>query len=134
MIFTAVTESDFPFETSASSDGSYQTATSDVSLGKPGNQPRIKTDLGEVRMPEPVLYTPSVNASQASSIFDSSAGSLSSVQEDIPAEHDGYESPPPANDRIADIRNERRYRLLLTHVFHPSCTSYFTRASPIANS
>lgn len=72
-------------------------------------------------MPEPVLYTPSVNSSQASSIFDSSDGSLSSVLEEPHAGYDGYESPPPANDRVAGIRNERRYRLLLTHDFHPSC-------------
>lgn len=32
----------------------------------------------------------------------------------------GYSSPPPADDIIAQIKNERRYRLMLTHEFHPS--------------
>jgi hypothetical protein len=31
---------------------------------------------------------------------------------------DGYESPPPRDARIAAMRNERRYRLLLQHNFH----------------
>lgn len=35
---------------------------------------------------------------------------------------DGPDSPPPANDRIAQVKNERRYRLMLTHEFHPSLT------------
>lgn len=29
-------------------------------------------------------------------------------------------SPPPSNDVLAEARNERRYRLLLEHQFHPS--------------
>lgn len=38
---------------------------------------------------------------------------------------DGYESPPPRDTRIAAMRDERRYRLLLQHDFHPSCKSSF---------
>lgn len=34
---------------------------------------------------------------------------------------DGYESPPPRDAHIAARRDERRYRLLLQHDFHPSC-------------
>lgn len=67
----------------------------------------------------PVIYTPS----RKSSMFESSGGSLSSasvMEETVPA-LDGYESPPPADDRAKAIRDERRYRLLLTHEFHPSC-------------
>jgi hypothetical protein len=63
------------------------------------------SESGEVRMPEPVLYTPSVNTSQASSIFDSTEASLSSVLEEPHAEFDGYESPPPVNDRVADYES-----------------------------
>ena len=36
---------------------------------------------------------------------------------------DGYNSPPPVDDSIANVQNERRYRLLLTHDYHPSRTS-----------
>jgi abelson tyrosine-protein kinase 1 len=34
---------------------------------------------------------------------------------------DGYESPPPRDAHIAAMRDERRYRLLLQHDFHPTC-------------
>jgi hypothetical protein len=34
---------------------------------------------------------------------------------------DGHDSPVPADDRLAELRNERRYRLLLSHGFHPTC-------------
>lgn len=34
----------------------------------------------------------------------------------------GYHSPPPMDERLAEFRNERRYRMLLQHEFHPSCT------------
>jgi hypothetical protein len=33
---------------------------------------------------------------------------------------EGRHSPPPSNDIQAEARNERRYRLLLEHQFHPS--------------
>ena len=41
----------------------------------------------------------------------------------------GRHSPPPSNDIQAEARNERRYRLLLEHQFHPSRKSSmsFTR-------
>ena len=115
------TDIGFPFGSSPSTDGSFQTATSDSSFGKYSPLPRLNTsDSGEIRLPEPVLYTPSTNASQASSIFDVSEASPSSVLDEAPADFDGYESPPPPNDRAADIRDERRYQLLLTHDFHLS--------------
>jgi hypothetical protein len=47
-------------------------------------------------------------------------------------EYDGYDSPPPANDLIAEARNERRYRLLLAHDFHPSLTLPLWTPAPIA--
>lgn len=119
----AMIDPGFIFRNSPSSEGSFQTAAGDMSTspGQSTFQPRLRTpDSSEIKMPEPVIYTPSVNTSQASSIFDSSGRSLSSILEDVVPEYDGYESPPPANDRIAEIRNERRYRLLLAHEFHPS--------------
>ena len=33
---------------------------------------------------------------------------------------EGRHSPPPSNDIMSEARNERRYRLLLEHQFHPS--------------
>lgn len=35
-------------------------------------------------------------------------------------QYDDAASPPPENELLAQIRNERRYRLLLTHEYHPS--------------
>jgi hypothetical protein len=35
---------------------------------------------------------------------------------------DDLASPPPESDIQAQVRNERRYRLLLTHEYHPSRT------------
>lgn len=114
-------DSGYPIVSSPGSDSTSFQPAIDFTPGKPSFLPRLKTsEGGEIRMPEPVLYTPSVNTSRASSIFDSSGGSLSSVLEEQGPAFDGYESPPPATDMIAEMRNERRYRLLLTHDFHPS--------------
>ncbi|KAJ7144142.1 hypothetical protein C8R44DRAFT_691771 [Mycena epipterygia] len=83
------------------------------------------TDVGE-----PVVYT---SSSRASSIFTPSTKS-SSVDDltDFPLDYGGYESPMPADERIAEIRNERRYRLLLVHDFHPSLTLPLWNPVPIA--
>jgi hypothetical protein len=89
-------------------------------------------------IPEPVVYTPSAPPSTvgstgagggdscASSIFDSSQSSEDDDRLLGMWEHEGYDSPPPADERIAEIRNERRYRMLLGHEFHPSCVSLFS--------
>lgn len=34
--------------------------------------------------------------------------------------HIRMDSPPPLDEALADIKNERRYRMLLQHEFHPS--------------
>ncbi|KAJ3735589.1 hypothetical protein DFJ43DRAFT_991000 [Lentinula guzmanii] len=47
-------------------------------------------------------------------------------------EYGGYDSPPPVNDLIAEARNERRYRLLLVHDFHPSLTLPLWSPAPAA--
>ncbi|KAJ3800619.1 hypothetical protein GGU11DRAFT_676882 [Lentinula aff. detonsa] len=47
-------------------------------------------------------------------------------------EYGGYDSPPPVNDLIAEARNERRYRLLLVHDFHPSLTLPLWSPAPVA--
>ncbi|KAK7055315.1 kinase domain-containing protein [Favolaschia claudopus] len=81
-------------------------------------------------VPEPVVYSAS---SRASSIFTPSTKS-SSVDDltDLLLDYGGYESPMPADERIADIRNERRYRILLVHDFHPSLTLPLWNPIPIA--
>lgn len=113
-----------PSRNSPSSDGSFMTAPGppDMSASpvNPSNLPNIQTQHTVEKKPERVLYTPSTNSSRASSLFDSSLLGLEDVMEEVATEYDGYDSPPPANDRMAEIRNERRYRLLLTHEFHLS--------------
>jgi hypothetical protein len=34
----------------------------------------------------------------------------------------GMDSPPPLDDTLANRKDEQRYRMLLQHEFHPSCT------------
>jgi hypothetical protein len=76
---------------------------------------------GDVHMVHPIMFTPSLNASRTSSIFTSAPESAS--DNGFPhLDYAGYDSPPPANERLAELRNERRYRMLLVHEFHPSRT------------
>ena len=63
------------------------------------------------RMPEPVIYSSSVFVPSSRSSGEHGVYKISD---------DGYDSPPPVDERIAEIKNERRYRLLLTHAFHRS--------------
>ncbi|KAJ3889164.1 hypothetical protein GG344DRAFT_52196 [Lentinula edodes] len=46
--------------------------------------------------------------------------------------YDRYDLPPLANDLIAEAQNERRYRLLLVHEFHPSLTLPLWSPAPVA--
>ncbi|KAJ6461227.1 hypothetical protein C8R47DRAFT_993608 [Mycena vitilis] len=82
-------------------------------------------------MPEPVIYT---SSSRASSIFTPSTKSSSAddLADLMLGDISGYESPMPIDERVAEIRNERRYRLLLVHDFHPSLTLPLWNPSPIA--
>ncbi|TCD62464.1 hypothetical protein EIP91_006834 [Steccherinum ochraceum] len=67
--------------------------------------------------------SPIAHPSRASSMFVSTTTETSQSDYEILHEDlEGYESPPPADDRIAEIKNERRYRMLLQHEFHPSLT------------
>lgn len=74
-------------------------------------------------MPEPVFYTPSASSSR-SSIFTHTLASQSDEMLDR-SDYEGYDSPPPVDEKVADMRNERRYRILLDHEFHPSRTPIF---------
>jgi hypothetical protein len=83
----------------------------------------IGTGVGRVQMPQPVVYSPSV--ANASSIFETTTSeSDDDTNVEMLAEYEGYDSPPPANERLADLRNERRYRLILEHEFHRSCMCF----------
>jgi abelson tyrosine-protein kinase 1 len=76
-------------------------------------------------MTEEVLFTPS---NRNSSFVASSLPLLNASEEDrnhlLLGNRDGNDSPPPLDDRMAQLRNERRYRLLLSHEFHPSCACF----------
>ncbi|KAJ7772628.1 hypothetical protein DFH07DRAFT_167310 [Mycena maculata] len=84
-------------------------------------------------MTEEVIFTPS---SRNSSLATSSIPQLNPSEEDLNhlllGNRDGAESPPPANERMAQLRNERRYRLLLNHEFHPSLTLPLWSPSPVS--
>ncbi|KAJ6577758.1 hypothetical protein B0H19DRAFT_568412 [Mycena capillaripes] len=82
-------------------------------------------------VPQPVVYT---SSSRASSIFTPStkSSSVDDLTDFLLGDYAGYESPIPADERIAEIRNERRYRLLLVHDFHPSLTLPLWNPIPIA--
>jgi hypothetical protein len=70
-----------------------------------------------IKMPEPAIYT-SEPASRTSSMHlppTYTEGASITV-----GDLDGYESPAPVDEITGRIKNERRYRLLLTHDHHPS--------------
>ncbi|KAL0568180.1 hypothetical protein V5O48_013817 [Marasmius crinis-equi] len=88
-------------------------------------------------MPEPVIYTPSAPSSATSSIFTSDPSTQSEADSIGVAygrglDYDGYESPPPHDTKFADARDERRYRMLLAHDFHPSLTLPLWSPSKVA--
>ncbi|TFK37240.1 hypothetical protein BDQ12DRAFT_214347 [Crucibulum laeve] len=85
---------------------------------------------GSIRMPIPVLFTPSRKGSVASSMFLPSESSEGDNPVTIPP-YDGYDSPPPMDEHIAGIRDEKRYRMLLEHGFHPSLTLPLWTPSPV---
>ncbi|KAF9069993.1 hypothetical protein BDP27DRAFT_1362916 [Rhodocollybia butyracea] len=103
---------------------------------------------GRLQMPETVIYTPSrPSSSPTSSIFTSTPSESQSDEgyaegyegkgrtsagDRKAIEYDGYDSPPPENDLIAEARNERRYRLLLAHEFHPSLTLPLWSPAPVS--
>ena len=64
--------------------------------------------------PETVFYTPVSSRSSTMRVHRS--------EDHVPPApvHDGYDSPPPINKIAAQRRTEGRYRMLLTHDFHPS--------------
>jgi abelson tyrosine-protein kinase 1 len=92
----------------SSSDGSYTTAS-------PGhNIPGVSSDHPLRRADSPYTHP--------DDSFSSIIASTPDTQSEYIHIYDrpGYESPVPLDEVLADIRNERRYRLLLQHEFHPS--------------
>ena len=81
------------------------------------SHPESTVSTEDIKTPETVIYTPAVS-SRASSFIVSVSQSEEEYLNVI--DYDGYDSPPPVDERIANIRNERRYRLLLIHDYHPS--------------
>ncbi|KAJ7072080.1 hypothetical protein C8F01DRAFT_1361505 [Mycena amicta] len=79
-----------------------------------------------------VVFTPS---KQTSTLLPSSIPQLNPSEEDLNnllfVNRDGNASPPPSDERMAQLRNERRYRLLLCHEFHPSLTLPLWTPSPV---
>ncbi|KAJ7217776.1 hypothetical protein GGX14DRAFT_550000 [Mycena pura] len=79
-------------------------------------------------MTEEVLFTPSKrNSTLPFSIPNPSEEDL----DNLLVNRDGNRSPPPGDERMAQLRNERRYRLLLSHEFHPSLTLPLWSPSPV---
>ena len=74
----------------------------------------------DIRMPQPAIYTPGPSnppSTRSSLLLPTHKGELfTGVYNDF----DGYESPPPVDERTAQTKNERRYRLLLTHEYNAS--------------
>jgi hypothetical protein len=62
-------------------------------------------------------------SSCGSSVFSVTPGSRS--EENLAVVHEGCDAPPPADERIAERKHERRYRILLSHQFHPSRGCWF---------
>ncbi|KAF8060214.1 hypothetical protein FPV67DRAFT_1513824 [Lyophyllum atratum] len=138
---------------STATDTTYLTAEEDLSSSSATMRPTVRLPSGtispldpgpgphreetvanaEVRMPEPVVYTATAPSTRASSLFASTPSSQSLEDLGLTAlpELSGYESPAPGDQRIAMMRDERRYRLLLSHSFHPSLTLPLWTPSPV---
>ncbi|KAG7086098.1 hypothetical protein E1B28_003613 [Marasmius oreades] len=126
----------------STSDASFRTARErDLSYSPPITTSAYHREdsascTSRVQMPEPVIYTPSAPSSATSSIFTSDPSTRSETDSIFalghPPEYDGYDSPPPLDSRLAEARDERRYRMLLVHDFHPSLTLPLWSPNPVA--
>lgn len=113
-----------PQKGSPSSDAAPLRTARDMSSSPPMPLLLSQDAPMNVHMPEPMAYISSAPLSRASSTAESTTPSTQSEDESIRnmIEYDGYDSPPVSDKRIAEARDERRYRLLLIHKFHPSLT------------
>jgi abelson tyrosine-protein kinase 1 len=71
---------------------------------------------------QPVKSTESPFSRQGSIVLEDAISSDNSSDAGLPIDIDasGYLSPPPENSNMIMTRDERRYRLLLQHEFHPT--------------
>ncbi|CAL1697553.1 unnamed protein product [Somion occarium] len=99
-------------------DDSYQTATDQLSMIREDASSHIgSTTQGQ----HSHHHSPVKSRSSSLFIHTPSTESEYEFHHEHVAES-GYQSPPPVDDNIAEARNERRYRMLLQHEFHPSLT------------
>ena len=79
-----------------------------------------------MKMPEAAHYVlnPPVRLQDNTSVYAETTDSLC----DLSQIYQGRHSPPPFNSILAEARNERRYRLLLEHQFHPSRKSSINKS------
>ncbi|KAI9060336.1 hypothetical protein FKP32DRAFT_1656183 [Trametes sanguinea] len=94
-------------ESVPSADTSYRTAVGELSVST-----SAQSDT-HAHAPEPVV---------ASSRSSSRASSSVQESERLEMEFPRHVSPPPPDEQAQNLRNERRYRMLLQHEFHPSLT------------
>ncbi|KAF7315430.1 Protein kinase domain-containing protein [Mycena indigotica] len=119
-------------EASLSAEGSASDASSDSLI-----QTSLSFQEDTVATPRThmtqVVFTPS---KRPSTLHPTSATQPNPSDEDLSnlllINRDGNASPPPVDERRAKFRNERRYRLLLSHEFHPSLTLPLWKPSPIS--
>ncbi|OSC98358.1 hypothetical protein PYCCODRAFT_1480695 [Trametes coccinea BRFM310] len=90
-------------ESVPSADTSYRTAVGELSVST--------TAQSEAQGPLPA-------SSRSSSRASSSLQDSDRVELEFPR----HVSPPPPDEQAQNVRNERRYRMLLQHEFHPSLT------------
>ncbi|KAG6889171.1 hypothetical protein C0992_006218 [Termitomyces sp. T32_za158] len=128
-----------------SSYGTFVTADESSLLASPNKAHQShREDIipsGPVRMPEPVIYTPSSPSDSSASLASSlsthtpSTSSLEDLGLTTPghpvSDGEGYDSPAPQDERFKLTRDERRYRLLLSLQFHPSLTLPLWEPSPV---
>jgi len=74
----------------------------------------------EIKFPEPVFFSRAGSGQSSEIVSPSSENSEGNSQNTSAPIQETHASPPPASDIIAQIRNERRYRMILTHDYHPS--------------
>ncbi|KAI0820557.1 hypothetical protein BC628DRAFT_1397178 [Trametes gibbosa] len=98
-------------ETVPSADTSYRTAVGELSVSNT-TRSGLDAEAEAVVLPDPSVLEPSRSSSRASS-------SLHDTERIVFPRH---VSPPPPDEYAQTLRDERRYRMLLQHEFHPSLT------------
>jgi hypothetical protein len=83
------------------------------------SHPESTVSTKDIKRPEMVIYTPA-NSSRSSESSIAIPSTSTEEHNNNVIDYDGYDSPPPLDERIANTWNERRYLLLLMHDYHPS--------------